>query len=75
MINGTELRVIEMDNMSLSLCEQYPADFPLMDFDRVIKKVLVRYMLCVGIHTYIYIYIYIYVIYICIYIIYANIYI
>jgi len=39
-INGHEMRIIEMDSMSVAFCEAYPDEFPLFDTFTVMRAVL-----------------------------------
>ena len=39
-INGNEMRIIEMDNMSLRFCESYPMEFPMFDSFAIVRSLL-----------------------------------
>ena len=39
-LNGNEFRIVEMDNMSLIFCETYPDEFPMMNLQVIVVKVL-----------------------------------
>ena len=39
-INGNEMRIMEMDNMSLRFCESYPMEFPMFDIVAIIRSLL-----------------------------------
>jgi hypothetical protein len=39
-LNGTDMRIIEMDNMSLRFCETYPDEFPMFDTFRIVGSLL-----------------------------------
>ncbi len=41
-INGNEMRIVEMDNMSLRFCESYPMEFPMFDVFAIIHSLLKR---------------------------------
>eukprot|EP00602_Paraphysomonas_sp_CaronLab_P009435 CAMPEP_0185029576 /NCGR_PEP_ID=MMETSP1103-20130426/15967_1 /TAXON_ID=36769 /ORGANISM="Paraphysomonas bandaiensis, Strain Caron Lab Isolate" /LENGTH=814 /DNA_ID=CAMNT_0027564377 /DNA_START=27 /DNA_END=2471 /DNA_ORIENTATION=- len=47
-INGYEMRVTEMDDMSVNFCKEYPEDYPFFDIYAIIQK-LMRKMLSLGI--------------------------
>jgi hypothetical protein len=39
-VNGHEMRIMEMDNLSLRFCESYPEEFPLFDTFLVVRRVI-----------------------------------
>ena len=41
-INGSEMRITEMDNMSLRFCESYPDEFPMFDTFQIVTNLLER---------------------------------
>ncbi len=42
--HGNEFQIIEMDNMSLKFCENYPDEFPMMDTFKVIGSMVLKVM-------------------------------
>ena len=39
-INGTEMQIVEMDNLSLRFCESYPDEFPMFDTFHIVQQVI-----------------------------------
>ena len=39
-INGHEMRIVMMDNMSLRFCESYPDEFPMFDTYAIVQKLI-----------------------------------
>lgn len=39
---GHTLVVVEMDRSSLKLCEEHPQDYPLMDRQRILRRLALR---------------------------------
>jgi hypothetical protein len=39
-INGNEMQITEMDNMSLRFCESYPDEFPMFDSYQIVDHVI-----------------------------------
>lgn len=42
--HGNEFQIIEMDNMSLQFCENYPNEFPMMDTFKIIESMMLKVM-------------------------------
>lgn len=38
--HGNDMRIVEMDNMSLRFCETYPEDFPMSDTFKIIERLI-----------------------------------
>ena len=39
-INGNEMQITEMDNLSLKFCESYPDEFPMFDTYQIVQNVI-----------------------------------
>jgi hypothetical protein len=39
-INGSEMQIVEMDNLSLKFCESYPEEFPMFDTFQIVQHVI-----------------------------------
>lgn len=39
-INGNEMRIIEMDNLSIRFCETYPDEFPMFDTYQIVQGLI-----------------------------------
>lgn len=41
-VHGYDFQIIEMDNMSLTFCENYPDEFPMSDTFRILGMMMLK---------------------------------